>query len=127
MSCSRFTLLTDELLDFGEKVRLSSGIRVDMIEPSQGPLLMVIYGGGFAAVQLVFVLLYVRALSLRGTLWLDAYDLSVTRKEIRGFLLNVAVALASVALAAFGGPGTVSWPGMVYLLIFPLQTINGRG
>jgi hypothetical protein len=75
----------------------------------------------------VFVLLYVRALSLRGTLWLDAYDLSVTRKEIRGFLLSVAVALASVALAALGRPGMASWAGMVYLLIFPLQTINGRG
>jgi hypothetical protein len=37
------------LLGLGEKVRPSSGIRVDMIEPSQGPLLMVIYGG-FAAV-----------------------------------------------------------------------------
>jgi hypothetical protein len=71
------------LLGFGEKVRLSSGIRVDMIEPSQGPLLMVIYGGGFVAVQLVFVLLYVRALSLRGALRLDAYELSVTWEEIR--------------------------------------------
>ena len=55
-------------------MRLSSGIRVDMIEPSQGPLLTVNYGGSFATVQHVFVLLYVLALSLRGTLWLDAYD-----------------------------------------------------
>jgi hypothetical protein len=29
-----YPLLTNELLGFGEKVRLSSGIRVDMIEPS---------------------------------------------------------------------------------------------
>ena len=121
-----FTLLTDQLLGFGEKVRLPSGARVEMIEPSQGPLLMAIYGGGFAAVQLVFVLLYLRALSLSGDLRLGAYELSVTREEIRGFLLNVSVALASVAIAVFGGPGAVLWAGMIYLLIFPLQTINGR-
>jgi hypothetical protein len=70
------------LLGFGEKVRLSSGIRVAMIEPSQGPLLIVIYGG-FLAVRLVFVLLYVRALSSRGALRLDAYELSVTREDVR--------------------------------------------
>jgi hypothetical protein len=121
-----FTLLTNQLLGFGEKVRLASGARVEMIEPSQGPLLMVIYGGGFAVVQLVVVMLYLRAFSLRNTLRLGAYELSVTREEIQGFLLNVAVALASVAVAAFGGPDAVPWAGMVYLLIFPLQTINGQ-
>jgi hypothetical protein len=119
-------LLTDQLLGFGEKVRLSSDVRVEIIEPSQGPLLMVIYGGGVAAVQLVFLLLYLRALSLRGSLRLGTYELSVTREEIQGLLMNVSVALASVAVAVFGGPGAVFWAGMVYLLIFPLQTINGR-
>ena len=77
-----FTLLTNQLLGFGEKVRLASGARVEMIEPSQGPLLMVIYGGGFAAVQLVVVMLYLRAFSLRNTLRLGAYELSVTREEM---------------------------------------------
>ena len=38
----------------------------------------------------------------------------------------MAVALASVAVAAFGGPDAVPCAGMVYLLIFPLQTINGQ-
>ncbi len=115
-----FTLLTDQLLGFSEKVRLSSGVRVEMIEPSQGPLLMAIYGAGFVAVQLVFVLLYLRAHSLRGALGLGAYELSVTREEIQGFLLNVSVALASVAVAVLGGQGAVSLAGLVYLLIFPL-------
>ena len=45
-----FTSVVDELLGFGGDAR--------MIEPSQGPLLFVIYGAGFIAVQLVFVLLY---------------------------------------------------------------------
>jgi hypothetical protein len=38
----------------------------------------------------------------------------------------VAVGLASIAIAVFGGVGVVSLAGYIYLLIFPLQTINGR-
>src|SRR5215207_4595882 len=59
-------------------------------------------------------------------LGLGTHELSVTREEIQGYLLNVAVGLASVAIAVFGGVGVVSLAGYVYLLVFPLQTINGR-
>jgi hypothetical protein len=38
----------------------------------------------------------------------------------------VAVGLASIAIAVFGGSGVVSLAGYIYLLVFPLQTINGR-
>jgi hypothetical protein len=34
--------------------------------------------------------------------------------------------LASIAIAVFGGAGVVSLAGYIYLLVFPLQTINGR-
>jgi uncharacterized membrane protein len=111
-----FTLLTDQLLGFADEV----------IEPSQNPLLMTIYGAGFVAVQLVFALLYLRAYSLRNSLKLDAHELSVTREEIQGFLLGILVGLASVTIALLGGAGAVSWAGYVYLLIFPLLHINGR-
>ncbi len=109
-----FTLLADQLLGFSDEV----------IEPSQVPLLLVIYGAGFVAVQLVFVAFYWRAYSLRGALKLDAYELSVTHQEIQSFLVNVSVGLASVLLAVLGGEGASSWAGMVYLLILPLQRIN---
>ena len=109
-----FTLLADQLLGFSEEV----------IEPSQVPLLMAIYGAGFVAVQMVFVAFYWRAYSLRGALNLDAYELSVTRQEIQSFLVNVSVGLASVLLAILGGEGAISWAGIVYLLIFPLQAAN---
>ena len=98
----------------------------EKIEPSQFPLLMVIYGAGFVAVQLVFVLMYLRAYSLRDALQLDARELSVTREEIQSCLLNISVGLASVAIAVLGGAATVSWAGYVYALLFPLQAANGR-
>jgi len=112
-----FTLLIDEIFGFAES---------ETIELSQVPLLMVIYGAGFVAIQLVFVLMYMRAHSLRASLDLDARELSVTREEIQGCLLNISVGLASVAIGAFGGERVVAWAGYVYLLVFPLQTINGR-
>lgn len=121
-----FTLTMDELLGLGEMVRLPSGDRVEMIEVSQVPIMMMIYGGGFIAVQLMFVLLYLRAYSLRDDLGLGAYELSVTREEIQGFLLNVFVGLSSVALALFGGAAAGWWAGLLYVLIFPLQIVNGR-
>ena len=111
-----FTLLADQLLGFGD----------EMIEPSQVPLLMIIYGTGFVAVQLVFVMLYWRAYSLRAVLELDARESSMTLEEIQGFLVNVAVGLASVCVAVLGGEDASSWAGLVYVLIFPLQRINAH-
>jgi uncharacterized membrane protein len=111
-----FTLLMSELFGFAE---------TETIKLSQFPLLMVIYGAGFVAVQLVFVLMYLRAYRLRADLGLDALELSVTREELQGFLLNVAVGLLSMAIAVLGGVGALSWAGYAYLLLFPLQAING--
>src|SRR5215218_2996296 len=112
-----FTMLIDQWLGFGNS---------EMIESSQIPLLMVIYGAGFVAIQLVFFLMYLRAYSLRTTLQLDPQELSVTREEMQGFFLNVLVGLVSVAIAALGGDGAITWAGLVYLLVFPLQIINSR-
>jgi hypothetical protein len=112
-----FTMLIDEWLGFGNS---------EMIEASQIPLLLVIYGAGFVAIQLVLFLMYLRAYSLRTALELDSQELSVTREEMQGFFLNVLVGLVSVAIAALGGVGATSWAGLVYLLVFPLQTINAR-
>ncbi|MGH3149038.1 MAG: hypothetical protein ACRDTR_24925, partial [Rubrobacter sp.] len=98
----------------------------ETIEISQVPQLMVVYGAGFVAIQLLFVLMYLRAYSLRATLELDAREMSVTREEIQSALLNISVGLLSIAIAILGGVGTVAWAGWAYLLLAPLQVINGR-
>ena len=107
-----FTILIDELSGFGTDVRLPNGNVVEAIEPGQVPLLMVIYGAGFIGLQSVFVSLYLRAYALRGTLGLDANELSITRQEIQGFPLMMAVGLASVTFAVFGGQDAASWDGL---------------
>ena len=69
-----FTYLIDLLFGFAQS---------ETIEASQVPLLMVVYGAGFVAVQILFMLMYLRAYSLRDALELDARELSVTREEIQ--------------------------------------------
>lgn len=120
-----FTILVDELLGFSTDVRLPNGDVVGAIEPGQLPLLMVIYGAGFIAIQVLFVLLYLRAYVLRDALELDANEALITRQEIQGFLLMMAVGFISVAVAVFGGRDAAFWAGLAYLLLFPLQAANG--
>jgi uncharacterized membrane protein len=120
-----FTALMDELLDFSTQVGPSTGDVVETIEPGQWSLLMVLFGVGFVVVQLVFFLLYWRAYALREMLELDAYEASITRQEIQGYLLLAGVGLASITVALLGGEDASAWAGWVYLLIWPLMTING--
>jgi hypothetical protein len=120
-----FTLIVDQLLGFDTAVSRSTGGIVEEIEPGQVPLLMIIFGAGFVAVQFVFFLLYLRAYALRGELGLNAHERSITREEIQGFLLGMGVGLASIVIAVLGGEGAASWAGYAYLLLFPVLMING--
>jgi hypothetical protein len=119
-----FVLVVDQLLGYDTTVGSSASAIVEEIEPGQLPILMVIFGAGFVAVQLVFALLYLRAHVLRDVLGLDAYERSKTREEIQGFLLATGGGLISMALAVLGGETVVSWAGYVYLLLFPVLRIN---
>ena len=120
-----FTLLVDELLGYSTVVSSSTDSGVEEIEPGQLPLLMVIYGVGFVAVQFVFFLFYLRAYVLRDALELNAYERSITREEIQGFLPMIGVGLVSIAIVFFGGEGAAPWAGYMYLLLFPLMIGNG--
>ena len=120
-----FTAVIDQLLGFSTQVGSSTSDVVETIEPGQWPLLMAIFGAGFVVVQLVFVLLYWRAYTVRDMLMLDAYEVSITRQEIQVALILGTVGLASIAIALLGGGETVGWAGLVYLLIWPLMKLHG--
>ena len=113
-----FTMVVDSLLGFTEGQQ--------MIEPSQGPMLMAIYGAGFIAVQLVFVALYWRAYALRRDLDLNARETWITRSEIQSFSLNILVGVTSVGVALVGGEAWIAWSGWSYVMIWPLQAFNAR-
>jgi uncharacterized membrane protein YpjA len=75
---------------------------------------------------LVYFLLYWRAYDLRDMLKLDAYEASITRQMIQGYLLLAAVGLTSIAIALLGGEEASNWAGWVYLLSWPLMAIHGN-
>lgn len=112
-----FTTLFDQML--GDAL-------ANAIEPRQVPQLMLVYGAGFIAVQLVFILLYLHAYRLADSLELDDYERLTTRSELQGFGLNMLIGLASIAIVTVGGPDAAFWSGMAYMLIMPAQTVNGR-
>jgi uncharacterized membrane protein len=90
--------------------------------------LYTIYGLGFAAVFVVFALLYANAYRLRATLGLNALESYDTRESIGANLVMAGVGFGSVALAQF--PATIGAAGLFYFVIALTQTaygfINGR-
>jgi hypothetical protein len=87
----------------------------------EASVLMRIYAVGFAAVFLLFVLMYAHAYRLRRELGLNAVEVLETRSSMQE---NGSLALvgATSFLVAFKSPG---WAGWVYLAIGPLLAIHG--
>ncbi len=95
------------------------------IQGEQWGLLMIIYGLGFLAVFLVFVLLHWRAYRKRRELELNPLEIITTRSSISAYGICVAIALLSIGLVAFGGGARAAMSGWLYALIGPLEAING--
>jgi len=87
----------------------------------EASVLMRIYAAGFAAVFLLFVLMYAHAYRLRRELGLNPVEVLETRFAMQENLLLALVGVSSF-LVAFKSPG---WAGWVYLAIGPLLAIHG--
>jgi uncharacterized membrane protein len=83
--------------------------------------LMRIYAAGFAAVFLLFVLMYAHAYRLRRELGLSPVEALETRLAMQENGLLALVGVTSF-LVAFKNPG---WAGWLYLAIGPLLAIHG--
>jgi uncharacterized membrane protein len=106
-------------------VTLADGRSVPVIQGNEPATLMVVYGGGYVAVFVIFALLHVHALRKREMLELDELEIHDTRDNIRECVLNAAIGLASIAVAALGGPAYAVAAGLVYWLIGPVMAVNG--
>ena len=88
------------------------------MESGDGPQLMLLYGGGFVAVFLVFALMYAHALRRADALGLTAPERAQTRTEAESLLLIALIGVLSVGVAYLPAPlGSLS--GFVYFLIGP--------
>jgi hypothetical protein len=107
-----FTLLFSEIT--GTDVTANMGWH-------EASVLMRIYAAGFAAVFLLFVLMYAHAYRLRRELGLNPVEVLETRFAMQENGLLGLVGVTSL-LVAFKSPG---WAGWVYLAIGPLLGIHG--
>jgi len=103
----------------------ATGHAISWIEPQQAPLLMIIYGLGYAAVFVIFVLLYRNALSKRDELELTTLEIFDTRTSVleSGFQAGVGILCAVVAAALPARIGGLS--GFIFFLIPVGMTIIG--
>jgi len=120
-----FSFLINKLTGGHGEVRLPNGNIEAMIEsPEQMSTLMIIFGVGYLAVFLVFVVLYWHAYRKRDELNLDEIEIFDTRSSIRESALNCVIALVSISLALFGGRFSV-FAGPVYMLTAVVMGVNG--
>ncbi len=89
----------------------------------QVEVLFVLYGGGFAGIYSLYVALYWHALRKRDQLGLNEIELLMTRESLCEYLIHVGVCVLSIVLAVTTTDSTL--PGWIYLLIGPLQALNG--
>ena len=112
-----FTLLTVQIFGF----ELTNAPHLEGLE--QVRLLYLIYGLGLGGVWGLFAILYAHALRKSNELGLSEVELVHTRASLAENLIYVAVCALSVTLAF---ATSSSWlPGVIYVLLAPLQTFNG--
>ncbi|HTS37826.1 MAG TPA: TMEM175 family protein [Candidatus Solibacter sp.] len=107
-----FTLLFQQLTRAANSADLSMW---------QATVVMRIYAAGFAAVFVLFGLMYLHAYKLRRQLELDAAEVQETRNAIQENVLMVAIALLSFSFAIWY-PALAGW---TYALIGPVLTVHG--
>ncbi|HEY0323278.1 MAG TPA: TMEM175 family protein [Pyrinomonadaceae bacterium] len=106
-------------------IRGANGEVEPIITNEQVPAVMIIFGIGFTAVFLIFVLLYFHAYRKRSALELNELEIYDTRTQMQDYSLNVAIGVLSIAVALFGGRKFIPLSMLAYWLIGPVQTVHG--
>lgn len=114
-----FTMVTVNM--FG--LALHDAPKVQTME--QLRVLYTVYGLGFAGVWGLYATLYMHAWRNREQLGLDEVERLYTKSGIAEHLIFVGVCLLSIATAWAVSEERASWPGFVYVLLGPIQTLSG--
>lgn len=113
---------------FSEVVLVSrEGAAGAVLSAGDARALFVIYGLGYAAVSLVFLLLYRHAFGQRAVLQLDAFEVFATRRGLVDFAALIAIGFssASLALALVLPAGLLGLAGVFYMMIPVYFTVAG--
>jgi uncharacterized membrane protein len=121
-----FTFLVSKFTGGHGEVRLPNGNVEAMLEnDGQMATLMLIFGIGYLAIFLVFVLLHLHAYRRREQLELNTFERFDTISSIQESGLNCAIALVSISLVWFGGPRLSGFAGMAYMLTGVVMAVHG--
>jgi len=105
------------------------GQRLGLRTDAEARAIFAIFAIGFTALALEIVLLNLRAWQLREPLRLDAREKFITRWEILGWSMPVAVGLVSLVLALTLPSNQIAWSGWVYFsmaILVPIQRARRR-
>lgn len=95
------------------------------MDVSEARTLLIVYGGGFAAVFLVLALLYLYAWSQRSGLALNPVELGRTRRSLVNHSAMVVIALLSILLAVVLPLNLIGLAGYFYFIIPVYFTVAG--
>ena len=104
---------------------LPNGQIVPFVEPNQSPLLMIIYGLGYATVFLIFTLLYLHAMQQREELELNQLETYDTQTHILENGLQAFIGLLSAVVAALLPARIAGLAGFVFFLIAIGRSVIG--
>lgn len=90
-----------------------------IITAEQIPMLMIIYGLGFASIYLMFVLMYYHASKKKEELGLDEKEVFKTKTKMYLYSLNVFIPLLTVAAAIMLPENRAGLSGFLYFLLGP--------
>jgi uncharacterized membrane protein len=112
-----FTMITVSMFD----LHMTNAPHLEGL--SQGRVLYLIYGLGFAGVWGLYALMYAHVLRKRTELGLNEAELIQTRASLAENLIYIAVCALSITLAYTTNVGGL--PGIIYFVLGPLQAFNG--
>jgi uncharacterized membrane protein len=117
-----WNLLVDAVFGFPTSAHAPDGTPVSPITSGQVPALMTIFGIGYAAIFLIFALLYYHAYRKRAQLELNELEIHDTWNNIVDNLLHVFIGALSISISLITRS---SLGGLAYWLIAPVQFANG--
>ena len=114
------------VLGLGTTVETSPGHAEQVVRGEQVPTMLAVYGAGFAAVFVIFALLYLHAYRRRAALGLNELESHDTASSCQENALMSLVGMVSIALALTRNPRYMGLAGMSYWLIAPVLFLHGH-
>lgn len=104
------------LLFFNNSYELN-GHTFEMIKSVQTPTLMVIYGTGFAVINLLYLLMYINALKHKKELKLNELEVYITKTELYMYLILLIIGATAILLALLLPLDYAGESGVFYMTI----------